>query len=91
LLADADPADFGPDYMVRSAGVTLDAARIRSRRGEAIAWMREVLAGYGRLDHPSSAASACTSGRWSNRQSADELRHADWPLRLTAAENRGRR
>ena len=47
LLADADPADFGPDYTSRSAGVTLDAARVRSRRGEAIAWMREAARWYG--------------------------------------------
>ena len=85
LLADADPADFGPDYMVRSAGVTLDAARIRSRRGEAIAWMREVLAGTASRP-PQFGCFGMHEWAMVYRQSADELRHADWPLRLTAAE-----
>jgi hypothetical protein len=85
LLADADPADFGPDYTLRSAGVTLDAARVRSRRGDAIAWMREVLAGTASRP-PQFGCFGMHEWAMVYRQSADELRHADWPLRLTPAE-----
>jgi hypothetical protein len=84
LLADADLADFGPDYTLRSAGVTLDAARVRSRRGEAIAWMREVLAGTASRP-PQFGCFGMHEWAMVYRQSADELRHADWPLRLTPA------
>ena len=85
LLTDADPADFGSDYTLRSAGVTLDAARVRSRRGEAIAWMREVLAGTASRP-PQFGCFGMHEWAMVYRQSADELRHADWPLRLTPAE-----
>ena len=85
LLADADPADFGPDYTLRSAVVTLDAARVRSRRGEAIAWMRKVLAGTASRP-PQFGCFGMHEWAMVYRQSADELRHADWPLRLTPAE-----
>ena len=37
----------------------------------------------------SSAASGCTSGRWSTGSTEDETRHADWPLRLGAAGTDG--
>ena len=85
LLADADPADFGPDYTLRSAGVTLDAARVRSRRGEAIAWIREVLAGTASRP-PNFGCFGMHEWAMVYRQSAAELRHADWPLRLTPAQ-----
>ena len=85
LLADADPADFGPDYTSRSAGVALDAARVRSRRGEALTWMREVLAGTASRP-PQFGCFGMHEWAMVYRQSADELRHADWPLRLTPAE-----
>jgi hypothetical protein len=85
LLADADPADFGPDYTLRSAGVTLDAARVRSRRGEAIAWMREVLAGTASRP-PQFGCFGMHEWAMVYRQSAEELRHAEWPLRLTPAQ-----
>jgi len=85
LLADADPADFGRDYTLRSTGVTLDAARVRSRRGDAIAWMREVLAGTASRT-PQFGCFGMHEWAMVYRQSADELRHADWPLRLTPAE-----
>ncbi len=85
LLTDADPSDFGPDYMLRSAGVTLDAARVRSRRGEAIAWMREVLAGTASRP-PQFGCFGMHEWAMVYRQSADEIRHAEWPMRLTPAE-----
>jgi hypothetical protein len=85
LLADADPAEFGPDYTVRSVGVALDAARVRSRRGEAIAWIREVLAGTASRA-PHFGCFGIHEWAMVYRQSADELRHADWPLRLTPAQ-----
>ncbi len=85
VLADADPADFGPDYTSRSGGVTLDAARVRSRRGEAIAWMREVLAGTASRP-PQFGCFGLHEWAMVYRQSADDLRHSDWPLRFTAAQ-----
>jgi hypothetical protein len=85
VLAEADPADFGPDYTLRSAGVTLDAARVRSRRGEAIAWMREVLAGTASRP-PQFGCFGMHEWAMVYRQSADDIRHADWPLRLTPAQ-----
>jgi hypothetical protein len=85
LLADADPADFGPDYTSRSAGLTLDAARVRARRGEAIAWIHQVLTGTARRS-PHFSCFGMHEWAMVYRQSADELRHADWPLRLTPAQ-----
>jgi hypothetical protein len=84
-LADADPADFGPDYTLRSAGVTVDIQRVRTRRGEALTWIDTLLR--------NAAARPAHLGcfgmhEWAMvyRQSADDLRHADWPLRLSPSE-----
>ena len=85
LLADADPADFGRDYTLRSAGVALDAARVRARRGEAIAWMRAVLTGTASRP-PQFGCFGMHEWAMVYRQSPDELRHAGWPLRLTPQE-----
>ncbi len=63
----------------------LDAARVRSRRGEAIAWMREVLAGTASRP-PQFGCFGLHEWAMVYRQSADELRHADWPLRFTPAQ-----
>ena len=58
LLADADPADFGPDYTLTAAGSPSTRHGVRARRGEAIAWIREAARGAPPSGRPSSAASA---------------------------------
>jgi hypothetical protein len=85
LLANADPADFGPDYVSRSAGLALDTSRVCTRRGEAIAWIREVLAGTASRP-PQFGCFGMHEWAMVYRQSVDEVRHADWPLRLSPAE-----
>ena len=58
-----------------------DSVRLRARR----CWPRP------RRARRSSAASGCTSGRWSTGSRPSEVRHADWPLRLGAdGHRRGR-
>jgi hypothetical protein len=85
VLAEAEPADFGPDYASRSAGLALDTSRVRARRGDAIAWIRQVLTGTASRP-PHFGCFGMHEWAMVYRQSADEVRHADWPLRLTPAE-----
>ena len=84
-LEGADPAAFGPDYRAGSAGVVLDAQRVRERRGEAVDWILTLLRNTaGRPAH----LGCFGMHEWAMvyRQSAEELRHADWPLRLSPTE-----
>ncbi|SCL29863.1 hypothetical protein GA0070616_3964 [Micromonospora nigra] len=82
VLRDADPAEWGRDYRVGPAGVTVDRAAVRARRGESVDWIRSLL--------------AATAGRpaqlgcfgmheWAMvyRQTQEEIRHNAWPLRLS--------
>ena len=69
-------------YAVRRRGVAVTAEHVAGP-----APLLDTLTGCSRRPRPgrrSSAASGCTSGRWSTG-SEDETRHADWPLRLGPA------
>lgn len=85
-LRGAAPDEFGPDYVRDGAGdLHVDVDAIRIRRRDSITWISTLLRG--------TAARPAHFGcfgmhEWAMvyRQSADELRHADWPLRLTPAE-----
>ena len=84
VLAGADRADLGRDYVRTTGGATVDTDAVLARRGESVAWIRDLL--------------VATAGRpgqftcfglheWAMvyRQGADELRHQAWPLRLGVA------
>ncbi|MEH1053889.1 3-methyladenine DNA glycosylase [Micromonospora sp. CPCC 206171] len=82
VLRDAEPAEFGPDYRADAAGVTLDTDRVRARRAESIAWIRDLLAATaGRPAH----LGCFGMHEWAMvyRQTQEEVRHNSWPLRLS--------
>ncbi len=82
LLRDADPAEFGPDYRVTPAGLTLDIPAVRRRRGESIGWIRTLLT---RTAERPAHFGCFGMHEWAMvyRQTQDEVRHNAWPLRLT--------
>jgi len=79
LLRGATPP--GPDYVAVPGGAVLDHAALIGRRRPAITLLRDLL-----------AATAVRAPQWGcfglhewamvYRQSAEEIRHRDWPLRL---------
>ena len=84
VLHGADPAQLGAEYRSTAAGAVLDLAAVLARRGESVRWIRDLL--------------AATAGRppflgcfgmheWAMvyRQTAEEVRHHQLPLRLGAA------
>jgi hypothetical protein len=85
-LQGAAPDEFGSDYIRDSAGdLHVDVAAVRNRRSDSITWISTLLRG--------TAARPAHFGcfgmhEWAMvyRQSADDIRHANWPLRLTSAE-----
>lgn len=85
VLRDADPAEFGRDYRLGPAGLTLDTDAVRARRGDSIAWIRRLLtATAGRPAH----LGCFGMHEWAMvyRQTQQELRHNAWPLRLSPEE-----
>ncbi|HLL67155.1 MAG TPA: 3-methyladenine DNA glycosylase [Micromonosporaceae bacterium] len=82
VLVDADPSEFGADYVpAPGGGAVLNLAAVLARRGATLTWVRELL--------------AATAGRPANlgcfgvhewamvyRQSPEQVRHSAWPLRL---------
>ncbi|HKE67495.1 MAG TPA: 3-methyladenine DNA glycosylase [Micromonosporaceae bacterium] len=82
-LVGADAVEFGADYVSRPAGLILDAARVRHRRGDAIAWIVDLLRNTASRP-PHLGCFGMHEWAMVYRQSADELRHANWPLRLSA-------
>ncbi|RKR90671.1 hypothetical protein BDK92_5050 [Micromonospora pisi] len=82
VLADADPEEFGRDYLATSAGVTLDTEAVRARRGDSIDWIRTLL----RRTAGRPAQFGCFGmHEWAMvyRQTQQEVRHNAWPLRLS--------
>ncbi|MFI6760688.1 3-methyladenine DNA glycosylase [Micromonospora sp. NPDC050417] len=82
VLAEADPEEFGRDYLATSAGVTLDTEAVRARRGDSIDWVRTLL----RRTAGRPAQFGCFGmHEWAMvyRQTQDEVRHNAWPLRLS--------
>lgn len=82
VLRDADPAEFGRDYLATSAGVTLDTTVVRRRRADSIAWTSRLLVAT--ASRP--AQFGCFGmHEWAMvyRQTPDQVRHNAWPLRLS--------
>lgn len=81
-LEGAEPAEFGRDYLVTDAGLTLDTAAVLERRGDFVPWVEELLsATAGR-----PAQLGCFGlHEWAMvyRQTQDEVRHNAWPLRMS--------
>ena len=84
VLAEADPADFGPGYHCPEPGLTaLDHAAVVAKRRGATAWIhRLLLATQGRLPH----FGCFGMHEWAMvyRQEPAEVRHSQLPLRLGA-------
>jgi hypothetical protein len=82
VLAGARPAH---DYVATPQGSTVDVSAIARRRGDSIRWIAGLLTRT--ADRP--AQLGCFGlHEWAMvyGQSADEVRHAAWPLRLSAAD-----
>jgi hypothetical protein len=85
VLAAADPAEFGSDYLSRSAGLTLDDSRVRQRRGDTVDWVRTLLRNTASRP-PHLGCFGMHEWAMVYRQTPDELRHTGWPLRLSPAQ-----
>ncbi|MGE5829341.1 MAG: 3-methyladenine DNA glycosylase [Micromonosporaceae bacterium] len=84
VLAGADPAEFGPDFVASADGAWLDESAVLRRRGGQVAWIRRLLV--------ATAGRAAQLGcfglhEWAMvyRQPPEQLRHSAYPLRLGAA------
>jgi hypothetical protein len=81
VLADAEPAEFGPEYIAVPGGIALDVGAVLARRGGSVAWIRRLLAATaGRAPH----LGCFGLHEWAMvyHERADRVRHRDWPLRL---------
>ena len=85
VLTDADPADFGANYVGTVGGATLDTPTVLSRRRGSLASIGDLLAG--------TAARPAQFGcfgmhEWAMvyRQTHEQVRHNTWPLRLSPDE-----
>ena len=78
---------WSPGYGVALAGSDAGSDRRRRRGGEAAGDRVDPPAADGdrRRGRPTSAASGCTSGRWSTGSTEDQTRHPAHPLRLGPA------
>jgi hypothetical protein len=78
----SDAASFtGGDYVAVPDGVTVDVAGVLARRRPAVEWIRDLLlASSARTPH----FGCFGMHEWAMvyRQTPDEIRHRDWPLRL---------
>jgi len=84
-LIDADPAEFGQDYVRTGDGAVLDTPAVLARRGDSFRRIRDLL--------EATAARPAQLGclglhEWAMvyRQSQTEVRHSAWPLRLSPAD-----
>ncbi len=85
VLAGADPATLGREYVERDGGAVLDVAAVLDRRGDSLAWVLDL------LDRTASrpAFLGCFGlHEWAMayRQTPDQVRHNAWPLRLGPAD-----
>jgi hypothetical protein len=80
-LTGADPADLGRDYVATDGGATVDTDAVVARRGESLAWIRDLL-----VATASRPAQFTCFGlhEWAMvyRQRPPEVRHNAFPLRL---------
>jgi hypothetical protein len=84
LLTGGSVEEMGRDYRAAPAGVTLDAAAVRARRGDSLPWIRDLLTRTAaRVPH----LGCFGMHEWAMvyRLRPDEVRHESWPLRLSPA------
>lgn len=84
MLADADPAAFGPEYVAAATGARLNEPALLRRRGEQVAWIRRLLvATAGRP--PQLHCFGLHEWAMVYRQTPEQVRHSAYPLRLGVA------
>ncbi len=83
VLAEATVEEFGGRYRPVPGGLTLDVTALLARRRDSIGWVRELLA---RTAARPAQLGCFGMHEWAMvyRQTAEQLRHSDWPLRLSA-------
>jgi hypothetical protein len=84
LLTGGSVEEMGRDYRATPAGVTLDTAAVRARRGDSLPWIRDLLTRTAtRVPH----LGCFGMHEWAMvyRLRPDEVRHESWPLRLSPA------
>jgi hypothetical protein len=81
VLEDADPSQFGPDYVTVEGGATLDTDAALSKRSTSLTWIAELLA---RTESRPAQLGCFGLHEWAMvyRQGPDELRHNAFALRL---------
>jgi hypothetical protein len=82
VLAGADPAELGREYAATPGGAVLDATHLLARRADSIARIERILAAT--ASRP--AHLGCFGmHEWAMvyRQTQAEVRHREWPLRLS--------
>lgn len=74
-----------PEYRETSRGIEAASAALPSRRREAVAWIRDLLAG---MQHRPPFFGCFGLHEWAMvyRQEASEIRHSQWPLRFARDE-----
>ena len=84
-LAGATLDEVGPRYLAVPGGVMLDTAALLAKRRTTVAWVRELLV---RTAGRPAQFGCFGMHEWAMvyRLAPEEIRHADWPLRLTPAE-----
>jgi hypothetical protein len=85
LLDGADAGELGRDYRAVDGGATLDTAAVQTRRGDAVPWIRTLLA---RTAERPAHFGCFGMHEWAMvyRQTADEVRHNAWPLRMSPTD-----
>ncbi len=81
-LRGADPVDLGPDFRARDGDAVLDVEAVLARRGASVEWIITLL----RRTASRPAHLGCFGmHEWAMvyRSTPEEIRHADWPLRLS--------
>ena len=83
VLADADAAARGRDYLATERGALLDTTALMERRRSSVEWIAGLLAAT--ASRP--AHLGCFGmHEWAMVYRTPEVRHSSWPLRLTAPE-----
>ena len=77
--------DLGADYRTTAEGTSVDTGAVRARRGESIAWIRDLLAATAGRP-PNLGCFGLHEWAMVYEQSQHELRHNAWPLRLSPAD-----
>jgi hypothetical protein len=77
----ANAATFGPGYVEVPGGVALDLASLLERRRRAVEWIRDLMVATASRP-PHFGCFGMHEWAMVYRQTPEEIRHRDWPLRL---------